>query len=241
MAEKVTIGNCELWHGDCVEYMRGLPDKAFELAIVDPPYGIGAGGKSFMNGASKTAHQYTRDLSWDSEPPTEDYFLELRRVSKEQIIFGGNYFALPPSRCFLIWDKTIHGNSYADCEMMWTSFDSVARIYRKNMVEITLDGRIHPTQKPVKLYEWLLTNYAKTGQRILDTHLGSGSSAIACNNLGFEMVGCELDLDYYNAACKRIEQATAQPRLFADEKLGAGDTAVQGDMLLPANARLSGL
>ena len=215
MIEPVIIGKCTLHNLDCMTYMATLPDKAFDLAIVDPPYGIGAGGKSFMNGASKTAHQYTRDLSWDSEPPTEEYFSELRRISNEQIIFGGNYFSLPPSRCFLIWDKTIHGNSYADCEMMWTSFDAVARIYRKNMVEITLDGRIHPTQKPVKLYEWLLTNYAKPGQRILDTHLGSGSSAIACNNLGFELTGCELDTDYYNASIERIKQATAQQRMFA--------------------------
>jgi site-specific DNA-methyltransferase (adenine-specific) len=210
----IKLGKAELHNADCMELMVKYPDGYFELAIVDPPYGIGAGGKSFMNGASKTAHQYTRDLSWDSEPPAENYFLELRRVSKNQIIFGGNYFVLPPSRCFLIWDKTIHGNSYADCEMMWTSFDSVARIYRKNMVEITLDGRIHPTQKPIALYEWLLTNYAKKGDKILDTHLGSMSSVIACHNLNFQIVGSELDKDYFDAGIARVKQAMAQERLF---------------------------
>jgi len=204
---------------DCMEFMKGIPDKYYELAIVDPPYGIGAGGKSFMNGASKTAHKYTRDLLWDSEPPTEQYFSELRRISKNQIIFGGNYFTLPPSRCFLIWDKTIHGNSYADCEMMWTSFDSVARIYRKNMVAITLDGRIHPTQKPVALYKWLLKNYAKPNDKIFDSHVGSGSIRIACHDMGFSFEGCEIDKDYWEAQEERYNTHISQQDLFSGEEL----------------------
>jgi len=208
----------EILNEDCMVMMARYPDKHFDLAIVDPPYGIGAGAKSFMNGTSKTAHQYTRDLSWDSAPPTEDYFFELRRISKEQIIFGGNYFALPPTRCFLIWDKTNRGISYADCEMMWTSFDTVARIYRKSTVDVTLDGRIHPTQKPVKLYEWLLTNYAKKGYKILDTHGGSMSSVVAAINLGFDITCCELDEVYYRAGKARVEQHQAQGLLFAPEQ-----------------------
>ena len=211
MSDKITLLNM-----DCMDYMRGLPDKAFDLAIVDPPYGIGAGGESFKNGSSKSEKTYFKKVCWDSERPNENYFNELRRVSNHQIIWGGNYFSdlLPAFRCFISWDKTIHGNSYADCELAWTSFDKVARYYRENIAQTNSEGRIHPTQKSVKLYEWLLTNYAKPGQRILDTHLGSGSSAIAAYNLGFEFVGMELDADYYAAACKRFEQHKAQGNLF---------------------------
>lgn len=211
------IDNATLLHVDCMEFMASLPDKAFDLAIVDPPYGIGAGGEGFKNGSSKSEKLYFKAIDWDTSRPGEQYFIELMRVSKNQIIWGGNYFSdfLPAFRCFISWDKTIHGNSYADCELAWTSFDKVARYYRENIAQTNSEGRIHPTQKSIKLYEWLLTNYAKPGQRILDTHLGSGSSAIACNNLGFEIVGCELDADYYKAACKRVEQATKQIRMFA--------------------------
>lgn len=204
----------ELLHIDCMEYMKTCKDKEFDLAIVDPPYGIGAGAKSFMNGASKTAHKYTRDLSWDNETPTQEYFEQLSRVSKNQIIWGGNYFRLPPTRCFIIWDKTIHGNSYADCEYAWTSFDKVARIFKLNMVETTKDGRIHPTQKPVKLYNRVLKNYAEKGQRILDTHLGSGSSAISAHYFGVDFVGCEIDKEYYDAACKQFKTCTSQFQIF---------------------------
>jgi len=209
----------ELLNIDCMTYMAGLPDKAFDLAIVDPPYGIGAGGESFKNGSSKSEKPYFKKVCWDSSRPEENYFSELRRVSNHQIIWGGNYFSdlLPPFRCFVSWDKTIHGNSYADCELAWTSFDKVARYYRENIAQTNSEGRIHPTQKSVKLYEWLLTNYAKPGQRILDTHLGSGSSAIAAHNLGFDFVGMELDADYYAAACKRFEQHKAQGSLFVPD------------------------
>ena len=206
----------ELKHIDCMQYLQTLEDNAFDLAIVDPPYGIGAGGKSFINGTSKTKKTYYRENDWDEYPPKKEYFIELQRVSKNQIIWGGNYFVehLQNFRCFIFWDKTIHGNSYADGELAWTSFDKVARYYRKNIAQVTSEGRCHPTQKPVTLYEGLLMNYAKEGDKILDTHLGSGSIAIACHNLGFDLVGCELDQEYFNAACKRLKQHQAQLRMF---------------------------
>ena len=203
----------ELLNIDCMEYMKTLPDKAFDLAIVDPPYGIGMDGgnvgyKGFNNFEKK---------SWDSATPDAAYFAELKRVSKEQIVWGGNYFVLPPTRCFLIWDKGagFKGRTYAECEQAWTSFDANARIYQRDpLCNGDYKGKIHPTQKPVKLYEWILTNYAKQGQRILDTHLGSGSSAIAAHYGGFDFVGCELDTDYYKSCCERFNNATAQIALF---------------------------
>jgi site-specific DNA-methyltransferase (adenine-specific) len=208
----------EILNIDCMEYMRKQPDKSFDLAIVDPPYGIGAGSVSFKNGSSKSEKLYFKDKGkdWDKSPPSSDYFNELRRVSINQIIWGGNYFLdhLGSTRCMVFWDKTIHGNSYADGELAWTSFNMNVRCFRENIVRTTLEGRIHPTQKSIKLYEWLLVNYAKPGQRIIDTHLGSGSSAIAAHNFGVNFVGCELDLDYYNAATKRFKQHTAQLTIF---------------------------
>jgi site-specific DNA-methyltransferase (adenine-specific) len=193
-----------------MDYMKTLPDNAFDLAIVDPPYGIDV-TKMNMGGRKTITPDKTK--SWDNAIPNQDYFDELFRVSKNQIIWGGNYFPLKPTRCWIMWDKgeSMYGRDFAEAEMAWTNFDKVVRLYKQNPNQL---DRIHPTQKPVKLYEWLLTNYAKQGDKILDTHLGSGSHAIACNNLGFEMVGCELDTDYFDAACKRIKQETAQERLF---------------------------
>ena len=237
MAEKVTIGNCELWHGDCMDYMRGLPDKAFDLAIVDPPYGIGVAALNF--GARDVKNESCDGKQWDNTTPPDEYFAELERVSVDRIIWGANYF-----NCFsnkhgaIIWDKQNPMPTSSQCEIASYSKHQRVAYYRQTWTNyVNTKATTHPTEKPVKLYEWLLTNYAKPGQRILDTHLGSGSSAIACNNMGFEMVGCELDADYYAAACKRIKQAAAQPRLFEDAPVGAGETAVQGDMLLPANAK----
>lgn len=207
------IGKATLYNSDCMEYMATLPDKAFDLAIVDPPYGIGMDGG---NVGYKGFNDFVKK-SWDSATPNDAYFAELQRVSKQQIVWGGNYFNLPPTRCFLIWDKGagFKGRTYAECEQAWTSFDANARIYQRDpLCNGDYKGRIHPTQKPVKLYEWLLTNYAKPGQRILDTHLGSMSSVIACNNLGFEMVGCELDEDYYASGCERAKNALRQVRMF---------------------------
>jgi site-specific DNA-methyltransferase (adenine-specific) len=205
------IGKATILHIDCMEYLATLPDKAFELAIVDPPYGIGMDGNNNWSGSK---HE---KKAWDNKPPSEDYFSELFRVSKNQIIWGANHFIdkiKTGSPCWLVWDKKNDGFSFADGELAWTSFHKAVRFFRFARGEQT-DNRIHPTQKPTRLYEWILANYAKPGDKILDTHLGSGSSAIACNSLDFEMVGCELDKDYYDQACKRIEHHTKQMRLFA--------------------------
>lgn len=198
-----------------MELMKRYPDNYFDLAIVDPPYGIGAGSNKFINGTSKTVKDYYRDNDWDVAPKKE-YFVELQRVSKNQIIWGGNYFVehLQNFRCFIFWDKTIHGNSYADGEMAWTSFDKVARYYRKNIAQVTSEGRMHPTQKPITLYEFILMNFAEEGQKILDTHLGSGSIAMACHNLNYDLTACELDTEYYNNALKRLKIHQQQLTMF---------------------------
>lgn len=196
----------DLIHGDCMDYMRELPDNAFELAIVDPPYGIDLASKSFRGKQKKKI--------WDEKIPDEEYFSELMRASKNQIIWGGNYFPLPPSKGFLIWDKMQPFDfTSAMCEMAWMSIQKPAKMFRLHVVTAE-SNKIHPTQKPVKLYQWLLSNYAKPGDRILDTHLGSGSSAIAAHYAGHDFVGIELDKDYYEAACKRFDEATRQEALF---------------------------
>ena len=230
MAEKVTIGNCELWHGDCMDYMRGLPDKAFDLAIVDPPYGVGHFTQS--DRVSKYGN-----YDWNGSVPDGAYFAELKRVSKERIIWGANYYnCFEAGNAAIVWDKENPHPSMSRCEIASVSFGKKVDYFRlAHYGFVGVHDDFHPCGKPVKLYEWLLTKYGKSGQRILDTHLGSGSIAIAANGLGFEFVGVELDADYYSAACRRIEQAYAQPRLFEDAKVGAGETAVQGDMLLTAN------
>jgi site-specific DNA-methyltransferase (adenine-specific) len=148
---------------------------------------------------------------WDKSVPTDEYLLELWRVSKNRIIWGGNYFDLPAHRCFIVWDKMTYIPTMSQVEMAYTSFDTPARYVKINSNDA---DRIHPTQKPVKLYKWILHNYAKPGDRILDTHLGSGSSAIAAHNMGFDFVGTEIDLDYYNDAVKRFNQQTMQLKLL---------------------------
>lgn len=196
----------ELLNIDCMEYMATQPDNAFDLAIVDPPYGINV---TAMNMGSRQNVKPDKSKNWDDSVPSAAYFDELRRVSKDQIIWGGNYFSLPPARCWLLWDKgeSMYGRDFAEGEMAWTSFDKVVRFFKKNPNQ---PDRFHPTQKPVKLYEWLLANYAKEGDRILDTHLGSGSSAIAAHYGGFAFVGCEIDPDYYQAAKERFDNETRQ-------------------------------
>lgn len=198
--------NIELLHIDCMEYMSRLPDKAFELAIVDPPYGIGISGNSFRQKQSKK--------DWDETIPDFKYFYELGRVSKNQIIWGGNYFNLGPSQGFVIWDKVQpHDFSSAMCEFAWMSFQSPAKIFKLHVVTAE-PNKIHPTQKPVKLYKWLLHNYAKPGDKILDTHGGSRSLAIACHKMGFDHVSCELDKDYHEASVKRFKEQTKQLSLL---------------------------
>jgi len=210
----------EMLNCDCMEYMASLPDKAFDLAIVDPPYGIGAGSESFINGTSKSEKKYYKQKDWDTSAPPQEYFEELMRVSKNQIIWGGNYFGvLWPCRGFIFWDKTIHGNSYSDGELAWTSFNVPARYFRENIAQSNSEGRIHPTQKSIQLYKWLLSRYAKPGDRILDTHGGSGSICIACHDLGFDLTWMELDKDYYDAACKRYKDHAAQAVLFEPQEI----------------------
>ena len=196
----------ELLHADCMAYMATLEDNAFDLAICDPPYGIGESGGAQRTRGSKRKNGEKKE--WDNKRPDQQYIKELQRVSCNQIIWGGNYFAdlIPASRCWIYWQKDM-GGDFADGELAWTSFDKVLKQFRKRS---ETHNRIHPTQKPVKLYEWLLKNYAKPGDRILDTHLGSGSSAIAAHYAGYEFVGCELDEDYYNAACQRFDNETKQ-------------------------------
>ena len=202
---------------DCIEGMKRYPDRYFDLAIVDPPYGIGAGSKKFINGTSKTVKDYYKENDWDTERPTQEFFTELKRVSKNQIVWGGNYFAdlLGAFRCFIFWDKTIHGNSYADGELAWTSFDGVARYYRKNIAQVNSEGRMHPTQKPITLYDYVFTNFASEGDLILDTHLGSGSSRIAAHKAGLDFVGFEIDREYYTSSNKRFTNYVAQGVLFS--------------------------
>jgi site-specific DNA-methyltransferase (adenine-specific) len=204
----------QLHNIDCMEYMASLPDKAFELAIVDPPYGIGMG--SGHGGRKWDGKDYASFYGDDSSIPSAEYFIELRRVSHNQIVWGGNYMShyLGPTRCFIIWDKAQPVEfSMAMCEYAWASFDQSAKLFRLRIVGAD-SNRIHPTQKPVALYKWLLKNYAKPNDRILDTHLGSGSIAIACHDMGFDLVGCELDKDYYEAASKRLKNHQAQGAMF---------------------------
>lgn len=217
MSAIMKIGRTELRLVDCMSYMATLPDKTFDLAIVDPPYGLNM-AKERPRKDGRFAHNVPR--TWDEKIPDAEYFAELKRVSHEQIIWGGNYFPLPPTQGFIFWYKKNPVENFSDGEMAWTSFKRPAKCFNFSYYgnlegNTTASEKIHISQKPIALYEWLLTNYAKPGDRILDTHLGSGSSAIACNNLGFDLVGCELDADYFAAACKRVEQATAQQRMFA--------------------------
>ena len=197
----------EVKNMDCIEYMAQFPDKYFELAIVDPPYGIDRNGMNMGNSV------FNKDSKiWDKSIPREYFFNELFRVSKNQIIWGGNYFPLPQSQYFAIWDKgeTMYRRDFAECEYAWVRSGGT-RIFKKNPNQ---PERIHPTQKPVALYRWLLQNYAKQGDKILDTHLGSGSSRIASDMEGFDFYGCELDTDYFNASCKRFEQYKLQQKLL---------------------------
>ena len=190
---------------DCMEGMKQIPDKYFDLAIVDPPYGIG-----ISKNPVRQAHQKKQ---WDNNVPPSEYFKELARVSKEQIIWGGNYFDLPATRNYIVWDKRQpHDFSLAMCELAWCSIQKPIKMFSYSVLKEK--NKIHPTQKPAALYHWLLNNYAKEGGKILDTHVGSASSLIACHDLKFEYLGFELDEDYYNVATERIKKHTAQVNIF---------------------------
>ena len=210
---------------DNMKLMARYEDNYFDLAIVDPPYGIGFGEfnrtNKDSNGKRYKANKY-KQSNWDDEIPTDEYFIELQRVSKNQIVWGGNYFPyLWKNGCkgFIFWFKGNPVPNFADGELAYTSFNKVAkqfsyRYYGNLEGNTSAQEKYHPTQKPIRLYEWLLMNYAKEGDKILDTHLGSGSIAIACHNLGFDLIACELDKEYYEAAMKRLEQHKSQIRLF---------------------------
>lgn len=227
---------------DCMEAMRQMPDNAFDLAVVDPPYGINA--DKFNNGSGKktggkgdsTATKLRKgrlntgsgklknrllnqsDCSWDAEPPQKEYFNELFRVSKNQIIWGGNYFDLPPTRGIIVWDKVQPWENFSQVELGWTSFDCPAALFKYcNAGGVNQERKIHPTQKPVALYEWLFKKYAKPGDKILDTHLGSGSSRIAAYDAGLYFIGYEINELYFNLQEERYQQHIAQENLFLME------------------------
>ena len=194
---------------DCIEYMKQIPDKYFDLACVDPPYGISINANI---GRKKGKRKKHADVKWDNEIPSDEYFTQLFRVTKNQIIWGGNYFPLPPTKHIIFWDKcNPDGLSFSDGELAWTSFD---RAIRKWTMRNTTGNKIHPTQKPIALYSWIFHNYANTGDKILDTHLGSGSSRIAAHKAGIDFVGCEIDPDYYQAQERRFKDYVSQLRLF---------------------------
>lgn len=224
----------KLYNMDCMEGMAKFPDKYFDLAIVDPPYGIGESGKTNKSRSKLAGSKDYGNKNWDISSPPKEYFDELKRVSKNQIIFGANHFVSKiavDSSCWIVWDKVNGDNDFADCELAWTSFKTAVRQIRfkwHGMMQgqSILNGhlnqgrkelnekRIHPTQKPITVYKWLLDKYAQPGDKILDTHCGSCSSLIACIDLGFEYVGFELDEDYYQAALQRIETFKSQLKLF---------------------------
>jgi site-specific DNA-methyltransferase (adenine-specific) len=207
VTDKIQITN-----EDNMELMARYEDNHFDLAIVDPPYGLG--DKTTKGGCNRNSQVKFKEHSWDNQIPSDEYFIELKRVSKNQIIWGGNYFPFlwdKSCRGLITWDKMVYIPTMSQIEYAWYSEDRLPKLVKINNNN---RNRHHPTQKPVKLYEWLLMNYAKEGDKILDTHLGSGSIAIACHNLGYELTACELDKDYYNASIKRIKEHTQQIRMF---------------------------
>ena len=208
LTDKITITN-----EDCMELLKRTPDNYYSLALVDPPYGIGINISMGRRKGDKKSN-YHKFAGEDTCIPSEEYFNELKRVSVNQIIWGGNYMTefLEPSSCWLLWDKGFSEDvTFAQFELAWTSFNSSAKKFDKHPSQ---QNRIHPTQKPVALYKWLLDKYAKQGDKILDTHLGSGSIAIACHDYGFELTASELDKDYYDKAVQRIKNHISQTKLF---------------------------
>ena len=213
ITDKLTITN-----EDNMELMSRYPNNYFDLAIVDPPYGIGGGvdnRKAIETKSGNNLRRFARKggMEWDRNTPKKSYFDELKRVSKNQIIWGGNYMIenLDNTRCFIVWDKMTYIPSMSQIELAWSSFTTHSQLVKINSNQ---NDRIHISQKPVDLYKWLLDKYAKEGEKILDTHLGSGSIAIACHDYGFELTACELDQEYYEKAVQRIKNHVAQQKLF---------------------------
>lgn len=202
----------QVFNEDCVEGLKRFPDKFFDIAIVDPPYGI---GNKLVDGGSKRNSKFDNNrysVKWDILP-TREYFEQLFRVSTNQIVWGANYFEMPPTRCNLIWDKMQEFNG-ADFELAWTSFDKPSKAFRMSRVEAYADGKIHPCQKPVKLYDWILKNYCACDNFILDTHVGSGSSRISCHKAGKKFIGFEINNEYYNKQERRFNDFISQLQIF---------------------------
>jgi len=204
------IGDATLILADCMDVLHDMPDKAFELSIIDPPYGIGKTRLTQGAGKLKGRALQVLDAEFDDNPPSAEYFVELERVSKNRIIWGANYFSLPPTRGIICWDKCQPWPNFSQVEIAWTSFDTPAKLIR---IDNRTGDKIHPTQKPVELYKWILNTYAKPGDKILDTHGGSGSSVIACLDMGYSITWIEKDVNYFEAALKRIKDFAAQPKL----------------------------
>jgi site-specific DNA-methyltransferase (adenine-specific) len=213
VTDKIQITN-----EDNMALMSRYKDNYFDLAIVDPPYGIKRDGHTGSNCKNNKHNWKKYDFNnWDNETPKKEYFVELERVSKNQIIWGANYFVkhLNKGRMgWVVWFKGQMGLTMSDCELAYSSFQRATRCVNINRGDLARQKTIHPTEKPIRLYQWLLMNYAKENDKILDTHLGSGSLAIACHNLGFELTACELDTEYYEASIKRIKEHISQQRLF---------------------------
>ena len=229
MTENRKIGLATLCLGDCLPFMRSCADNQFEVAIVDPPYAVGANDGSFGRGGAKSIVQDYRDdlqkYASADDPPSAEYFSQLFRISRQQVIWGANYYPQYLRHAgWIVWDKNKTDGLLSEAELAFQSFDKVVRIFRhewegfrkgSGSFEQTSNRTIHPNQKPVRLYEWVLTTFCEGFTSVLDTHLGSGSSAIACNKLGFELTGIELHQDYYESACTRIDDAQRQEKLFA--------------------------
>lgn len=208
---EITLLNC-----DCMEYMGGIEENAFDLAVVDPPYGLGK--KLTRGGGDHIKFKNHKEIeNWDVAP-SQDYLDELNRVSCNRVIWGGNYFNLGPCRGFLIWDKLQSVPNFSACEFAWNSIDTVSKIFKYRQAGCFGEKKIHPTQKPVDLYSWIYRLFTKDGDSIIDTHLGSGSSAIAAHYAGLEFVGMELDKDYYNAAVERFKRETRQIDMFGGNR-----------------------
>jgi site-specific DNA-methyltransferase (adenine-specific) len=225
---QIEINDCaftsDVYLMDCIEGMKHYPDKYFDLAVVDVPYGIGESLKKRENTTSDKWKAPTKKVhnpkDWDKEPPNLEYFYELFRVSKNQIVWGANHFIsrMPyDSSCWLVWDKKNGASDFADCELAWASFDKAVRKFEwlwNGFQKQRPEERIHPTQKPVALYDWIFTNYSEKGMTILDTHLGSGSSRISANKANLNFVGFEIDKEYFDKSCKRYNDFVSQVRLF---------------------------
>lgn len=225
---------------DCMELMATLPDKSVDLAIVDPPYGIGEdGSNNHTRGKLALPKNYVAYSGNDKEPPSEEYFKELFRVSKNQVIFGANHYISRfglDSSCWLVWDKDNGQSDFADCELAWTSFNSAVRKFKyrwSGMLQENMrqkEIRLHPNQKPVALYKFILSTYAKLNDLILDTHAGSASSLIACEDLGFKYIASELDKYYYSQSLQRLEAHLSQGKLF--QRVGRDEIRLEQPSML---------